>query len=275
MFVVDVGANIGEFAKHTLESCGEALVYAIEPNIPTCSNSLDKLSEEYDKRLRIGYFAIGINSGKAKLFGSNIMNGQLGSLLNFNKDSKGWVQHQNHLHLESNQNELEVDVLSSADFIKKEKINKIDFLKIDTQGTDLDILKSLLDCTEVISGVVEVEVGLPIDYSRYIQSENDINHLFRILSSKNLFITKILPNNSSCDEINVFFASNQEVFESISSKLELSTNPIFAKYWKIYGVGLTKSETDKVLMLSLLRKFKQSLKHPIQSFRSLLVKLTK
>ena len=275
MFVVDVGANIGEFSKHILESCSEALVYAIEPNIPVCSKSLDNLRTEYEKRLRIGYFALGINSGKAKLFGSNIMNGQLASLLNFNKDSKGWVQHYKFFHLETNQEELEVDVLGSAEFIEREKINKIDFLKIDTQGTDLEILESLLDCTEVVSGVVEVEVGLPLDFSRYKQSENDLNQLIRILTSRNLLITKILPNNSSCDEVNVFFASNQEFFESICSKLELSTNPIFARYWKIYGVGLTKNETDKVLMFNLFKKFMHSFKHPVQSFRSLLVKLTK
>ena len=50
---------------------------------------------------------------------------------------------------------VECDTLSSS--LKELNINTLDYLKIDTQGSELDILKGSLDLLETITGI-EVEV---------------------------------------------------------------------------------------------------------------------
>jgi FkbM family methyltransferase len=37
--------------------------------------------------------------------------------------------------------ELEVDCISLAQFVQEENLSRIDFLKLDTQGSELDILR--------------------------------------------------------------------------------------------------------------------------------------
>jgi hypothetical protein len=53
--------------------------------------------------------------------------------------------------------ELEVDCISLAQFVQEENLSRIDFLKLDTQGSELDILRGGGDFLREIS-IIKCEV---------------------------------------------------------------------------------------------------------------------
>jgi FkbM family methyltransferase len=276
VIVFDVGANKGEFSEHILENNGSVIVHAFEPNTFICSDSLNKLKERFTNRLLIHFVALSRNSGKSILHGSDALNGQLGSLLEINERSSGWDQHKNIFKNESiRESELEVSMKSIKDFIVEHGITEIDFLKIDTQGTDLEILEEFVNSVKIKSGVLEVDVGFSTQSARYINTTNDINSLFKILNKHDLIITKIIPNNSASNEINVFFSENIELYENLINELKLSTNPSLSRYWKVSGLGITESDTMARLWIRFIKKILFSAMHPYSSTRSVLLKLTK
>jgi FkbM family methyltransferase len=274
MIVFDVGANKGEFSRHVLENSASACIFAFEPNYEICAKSIEDLIINNPGRIQIFWNALSAVSGKGKLFGSKLMNGQLGSLIPFNHDSDGWKAHKKILEAGSSE-EQTVEILSVKELPNLLNFRNIDFLKIDTQGTDLQLLDEFLQWFDVDSGVVEVDVGFLPNQSRYSLSNNDVNLLTKLLLKHDLVISKILPNNSNSDEMNIFFSKSNELFAEITQALNMSTNPSFARFWRVYGVGSTEAETNRVLFGRLLRKILFSFFHPNQSLRSLLLKLTK
>jgi FkbM family methyltransferase len=274
MIVFDVGANKGEFSQHVLENSDAACIFAFEPNYEICAKSLEELMINNPGRIQIFWSALSAVSGKGTLFGSKLMNGQLGSLIPFNYDSDGWKAHKKIFEVGSSE-EQTVEILSVKELPNLLNLKHIDFLKIDTQGTDLQLLSEFLQWFNVNSGVVEVDVGFLAEQSRYSLSSNDVNLLTNLLLKHDLSISKILPNNSNSDELNIFFSKSNELFFEINQALNLSNNPSFARFWRVYGVGSTETETNRVLFGRLLRKILFSFFHPNQSLRSLLLKLTK
>ena len=182
MKIFDVGANKGEFTKHVIDNCEYAEIQAFEPNISICFESLNKISTENPDNLFVNWVALGKDSGKGNLFGGNLMNGQLGSLLPLNNESKGWNLHKEIISsAEIRSTPTEITIVSVRELSKNLFNLEIDFLKIDTQGTDILILSEFLEYFHVKAGVVEVTVGEFSQESRYIGEVNDINSLVQVL----------------------------------------------------------------------------------------------
>lgn len=276
MKIFDVGANRGEFTKHVIDNCEDAEVQAFEPNTSICFESLNKIAIENPDKLVINWVALDKKSGKGNFFGGNLMNGQLGSLLPLNYKSKGWNLHKEVISLEEiASTPIEIMVVSVKDLSNNVSNIEIDFLKIDTQGTDILILAEFLEYFHVKAGVVEVTVGDAFQEPRYIGEFNDINSLVQILQKYDYKIFKMLPNNQNSDEFNVFFAKSEQDFKRILYELKLSDNPIFARYWKVLGIGKSQSENTQVLTLRFLKKIFKAFFHPRSSLQSFLLKVTK
>jgi FkbM family methyltransferase len=269
--VLDIGANKGEFLSHILQSDNNVKVIALEPNKPMCVDSLEKLKIDYKDRLHIEYKALSKKSGKKVLYGANLMNGQLGSLLPINSISKGWGRHGKFMDLK-NTEDLIVEVTSVEEFIGNFQIHKVDLLKIDTQGTDLLILEEFLSLSEVKVGIVEVDVGMFNFGSRYKNSTNDVNQLTFILRKYNYLITKIIPNNSESDEFNIFFAKTYDDFDSIFITLDLKNNPTLSRYSKIQGIYTNDDLSTVYLLKKLIKKIITGIFHPRSSIKSLIIK---
>jgi|688.fasta_scaffold323811_2 FkbM family methyltransferase len=276
MKIFDVGANKGDFTKHVIDNCEYAEVQAFEPNISICFESLNKIATENPDKLFVNWVALGKDSGKGNFFGGNLMNGQLGSLLPLNHESKGWNLHKEVISsVEIRSTPTEITIVSVRELSNNLFNLEIDFLKIDTQGTDVLILSEFLEYFHVKAGVVEVTVGEFFQESRYIGEVNDINSLVQVLQKYDYKILKILPNNQNADELNVFFAKSEQDFKRIVSELNLSDNPIFARYWKVLGVGKSQSENTQVLTLRFMKKIFKAFFHPRSSLESFLLKVTK
>lgn len=269
--VIDIGANRGEFLRHVLNSDPNVRVIAAEPNKVLFMHPLEHLKTLNYERLQIEYKALSNESGKGILFGHNLMNGQLASLLPINAEAEGWKIQTSFVDFKLSEN-MEIEKISVQEFISKFKLKNIDFLKIDTQGTDLLILKEFLIHSSVKAGVVEVSIEA--SDSRYYSSLSNINSFISILREFGFLITRIIPNNSQVDEFNIFFAKSYEDHKIIYTKLDLRNNPSLSRYSKIQDLYNGSNIGNYRLIKKLFKKLFMGITHPISSTKSVLIKIT-
>lgn len=269
--VIDIGANKGEFLKHVLNSFSNVRVIAAEPNKDLFMGPLENLKTLHNEKLQIEYKAVSNESGKGILFGSNLMNGQLASLLPINTESKGWEIQTSFVDFKKSEN-IVIEKISVQEFILKFELTNIDFLKIDTQGTDLLILREFLAHSNVKVGVVEVSIEA--SDSRYYSSFSDINSFISILSEFGFLITRITPNNSQVDEFNIFFAKSYVDYKRIFTKLDLRNNPSLSRYSKIQDLYIGSNVGNFHLVKKLFKKLFIGITHPISSTKSVIIKIT-
>lgn len=123
--MIDVGAHYGwsfiDFAKVGW------LIYCFEPD----DNNRQKLNKNIKKHnlsnVTVESEAISNKATKSLLYNSDISSG-ISSLISFHSSHKKYK---------------EVDVITLSSYCREHNISKIDFLKIDTEGNDLNVLKGL------------------------------------------------------------------------------------------------------------------------------------
>ncbi len=137
--VVDVGANLGQFnffCRHYLES---PRVLSVEP-IPACFSVLERNSGVPADCINV---AVAPLTGKVSLHVAN--DSQLSSVIPDEKGKYGEA--------------IEVDSCPLDSLLLERAIEKIDLLKIDTEGNEMDVLRSAersLDCCNAV--LVEMSV---------------------------------------------------------------------------------------------------------------------
>ena len=132
MIVIDVGAYDGAEVTVPFAKSGEHTIYAIEP-IPDLAK---KLEERSLSGVSVFNFAIDLQDGVASFFVNQ--DRQTSSLLPA-VVSERWSDYAENLCQES---VIDVPVKRLDTFIKENQIEEVDFLKIDTQGNDLNVIKS-------------------------------------------------------------------------------------------------------------------------------------
>ena len=268
--IVDVGAASGEFTKHILRLNRNHIVYAIEPNIDVNETSLAKLLTEYPNRMRFYPHALGNQTGEFAFYGAHVLEGQIGSLNRFNEE-KIWSDHLKQVLIEQDLSTHKmVSVRSVQDFLKDNQIDRIKFLKIDTQGSDIDILKTFLDNTLVECMVLEVNTS-QVSSENIYSVDNSFDKLIRIIVEYSLQIVKLVPN-SDLTEYNVFLAKQVDIGKNIIDSLKIDQSIVFGKYWTVLGMGkVFKNTTNNNL---LIKKIFTGLRHPHNSIKSAVHKLT-
>lgn len=154
----DVGVNYGEKGLRFLENNPSANIYAFEP-LPQAYNDLKERTKNLENYHLFSY-AVDIENGKAMFNVSDQTklpdrgwNGS-SSLLFFNKENvKKWSGRQDLV----TSHQIEVEKIRLDTFIEINKIQEISFINIDTQGNDLNVLKSLGEYYRILlAGTVEV-----------------------------------------------------------------------------------------------------------------------
>ncbi len=200
-YVVDIGASEGLFAnyvarQHGLKSKNPAIVYAIEP-IPEVASKIGS-RENIVKVIAAVLSEKSISvSGKASL---NIFkNKELSSILTINGelDSNVWGEHMlGTLPIQT----IEVPAFTLEQFMISYKIKCIDFLKIDTQGLDLDVLESAGQKITRIKAAV-LEVPYSVETALY-KSETDLSVALEKVKLLGFSPVRIVPNGGG--ECNLF-----------------------------------------------------------------------
>ena len=181
--IFDIGANIGAASFFFAENYPESKIYSFEPAkdlIPILKKNLNSY-----KNISIVNKAVkDINNKKSKLF-----------IDSHNFD--GSTLHNEHIinnNLNVNNFEI-VETINIADFCLENKINQIDILKIDAEGSEYDILHSLKNNISKIT-IIYCESHNSKNYSKINDLLKKSHKIFRDYKKKNdLFETVYVRRN--------------------------------------------------------------------------------
>lgn len=160
-FIIDVGANKGEYTKKILSLFPEATYFLFEPS----SINLDILCSKFEnyKNVFCSSYALSNINSKEKLYTNQFGSG-LASLI------KRRLDHFNiYMDLEEN-----VDVIRFDDFLKFDDIPKqlpkiIDYVKIDVEGNEMKVLEGFGNIIKNIKLIQFEFGGCNIDTRTYFQ----------------------------------------------------------------------------------------------------------
>ncbi len=128
--VFDVGANVGNYTQKVMEANPQSHVFAFEPH----PKNFEKLQQRFHQNRHVQpiHAGCGIEKSILQLFDYQDNNGSSHATLyrEVLQDLRG-----------KNTLAIEVAILSLDDFMRQHQIPKIDLLKIDTEGNELQVLK--------------------------------------------------------------------------------------------------------------------------------------
>ena len=191
--VFEVGANGGDdIARYLYDQ--ENIIYAFEPAPHLYFDLLKRFKNE--KRCYLFNAAVDASNGFRKF---NIAeNTGCHSLYDFTDNiTQKWEGHDDLVFRDSYQN---IPCIRLDSFMSLYDIKKIDFLEIDTQGNDWNVLKSLGDrIDDVIEGRCEASYNLNL-----YKADNNWKDLKNWLELKN-FDVQIVPHATEDVEIDLAF----------------------------------------------------------------------
>lgn len=159
--IIDIGAHIGVFTLFAAVVCPKAAIYSYEPTLDNYE-LLNKNIEQNNLSGRIQSYQLGIAKGNGK----RVLNIDIH---NTGGASMVWGQEW--------EEKIRMDCISLEEVFKQNHIDKVNFLKIDCEGAEWEILYSsqnLLQKIDVISMEVhsdEKERKL-IELQQYLESNN-------------------------------------------------------------------------------------------------------
>lgn len=132
----DLGANFGFYSSYVLPLCGKSgAVHSFEPNVSLIPH-LRQLSEVNGRngRIHVNAVAVGKESGKfLPLYGSD----RIGSSSLYRH---AWLNHEAPIN---------VPIVSIDDYVRDQGIDRIDVVKIDVEGAELDALEGMEETLRV------------------------------------------------------------------------------------------------------------------------------
>lgn len=200
----DVGAHNGGDSLPLVYRNIDVVVYAFEPT-PELINQL-KISSTQFQNYNIIPKAVSNYNGKATFNVAGQGDWGCGSLNKFYDSSvleKTWPGRSDFKITTS----IEVEVITLKKFIEENNIKKIDYLHIDAQGQDLEVLMGLEEYIDIVrSGVVE----MPSSHTNklYETQKYIVDDAIDFLRKHNFIITDIKANDPQGNEINIFFSKN-------------------------------------------------------------------
>ena len=223
--VFDVGANNGASTEGYLQE-KETYIYAFEPN-PILFEDLQKKYENHP-HYNIFQYAVADREGSMNFYLAGARdteqpthhiegesNWGCSSLLPFSETvHEAWP---NRPDFESF-GAITVDVIRLDSFVKKHRIEQIDYLHIDAQGMDLRVIKSL---GEKISIVQEGVLEAPADFSKRIyKGSHTAEEAIIFLKENGFHVSNIEKNDPEGNEVNIYFTRKHPV-----KPLEVSKPP--------------------------------------------------
>jgi FkbM family methyltransferase len=201
--IFEVGANTGEDIQRYLLN-EENIIYAFEPAPHLYFDLIRRFKNE--KRLHLLNAAVDVTNGFKK-FNIAVEQG-CHSLHDFIENvTQAWEGHNDLVHYDYIEN---MPCMRLDSFMNLYNIKKIDFLEIDTQGNDWNVLKSLGDrIDDVIEGKCEVAYNLSL-----YKAENDWKNVKNWLESKN-FEVRLVPHPTEDKEIDLAF-NRKNIFYKIN-----------------------------------------------------------
>ena len=256
-YIFDIGANDGLDGIALAAKNKDAFVHAFEPNSELISK-IHFLKEKIEKRIgrKLNNYMIhnkAISNINAIREFNIAKNHTASSLYEFTENiDTSWPGYKNdHFHTIK---KIKVKLITLKKFLEDNNINIINYLHIDTQGNDLNVLKGLGDKKKIVKqGVLEAAISKDKSLYKNIHTLKDIKEFFSI---SNFNIKKIVPlkhrsiKGTLNNEVNVYFYNN-----NYSNFFDVKT-----KYNRRYFYRLLNNKTYikddfKDLILRTLNRF--------------------
>ena len=195
----DVGANNGFTSVPVALSSPDVIVYAFEPT-PQMIEAIEQKTTHLNNYI-LTKKAVSNFEGKAIFKVAGQADWGCSSLLEFSdKSTTEWPGRTDFKVTE----EIEVDVIRLDKFIEDNNISQIDYLHIDTQGSDLNVLKGLGSYINIVQkGGMEAAAKEDILY----KGQNTQQECIDFLLSNNFNIDSIQINDEYSNEVNIFFSA--------------------------------------------------------------------
>ena len=193
---IEVGANKGTETKE-LASDG-SIVYAFEPTYELLIEYLWPLSYE-NKNIRILPFAVDSENAFKQFNVAGHWDWGCSSLYEFSDNlDKEWPGRVDF----SKTHSYNVPTITLYDFCELYKIETIDFLHIDAQGNDFNVLKSLKDKISIVKeGVIEASKNVEL----YKNTNNKVDSIKEYLKLNGFEIIDETINDAVEAEVNIYF----------------------------------------------------------------------
>ena len=172
--IIDAGANIGAFSIYIAKKLfnNKPIIYSIEPSI----NNFSYL----EKNIKLNNFINCIN---------------IYNLGFYNKNGVGYIdlqkKYDSYAVMDSADcaNYEKVNLATLEDFCGKNKINKIDLLKMDIEGGEYCIFYDSIEFIKEHVGKIFIEV-------HYLDEEKNINNFIKFVKTNNFKIIDIIMNRT-------------------------------------------------------------------------------
>lgn len=172
--VIDVGANVGQFAKEIREKLPNAFIYSFEP-LKECFVELKKL-EQLDNKIKAFNFALGEKDDKSIIHKSSYtLSSSLLNMSDIHKDEFPYTK-------DSTTEEIEVRKMD--DIFEKIDLKKEILIKVDTQGYEDRVINGglkIFSIAKVIiieTSFVSLYDGQPL-FNNIYSSLTSINFTYR------------------------------------------------------------------------------------------------
>ena len=195
--VFDVGANNGSSSVPLAVENPTYLVFAFEPTPEMIEVIQSKIVglENYV----IVPKAVSDYNGTAEFNVAGNWDWGCSSLLKFSKKSQTDWPGRTDFHVTY---KLNVDVIRLDTFIEENGITKIDHLHIDTQGSDLNVMKGLGEYLHIVNeGKMEAGTSDDVLY----EGQNKLNDCIKFLLLNGFKVVDVNSNDVFCHEVNIVF----------------------------------------------------------------------
>lgn len=216
--IFDVGAYNGIDGLALAIKNPNSMIHAFEAN-PEMIFKIKLLKKKLEKRigrkiLNYKYYNFAVSKfNKYKKFYISV-NPTVSSLNKFNsKLEKRWPGYKDNIC--KLKKKIITKVIRLDQFCKKNNIESIDYLHIDTQGSDLDVLKGLGDKIDIVkSGVLEAAISFN---KRLYNRNHTLPEVKYFLKKKGFFLYDIKYVDMLKNEVNVFFLNKKQKNVSVYS----------------------------------------------------------
>ena len=199
----------------------------------------DKMNSEASEGIKYYPYALGKANEKKKLY-----NTQAPMCTSLYKPNEKLISLYNNLDFAYLKNETEIETITLDNFISKNTIDNLDFIKIDTQGSELDIFNggknSLKNVVKIICEVefVPIYEDQPLfgDVNKFLNDNGFMFNKFLGLSGRALkpLILNKDPNKASQHMwSDAVFIKNIEVIQNLSDEKLLKLSILSAAYFSM------------------------------------------
>ena len=202
--ILDIGANHGQFSLAIAKKNPLIRVVAVEPIPKLAADLRDTAVAMGLSNHEIHAVAIGSPARMDVFHVSTEGDNGVSSLLPLSADSIATDEYWKHRQDLVLSEVIPVEVITLESLLHDLEISIVDFIKIDAQGLDLEVLLSAGDALPIIrAGMLEVPTLLR--HRLYGAEKQDLRSVLNSLSEAGFDVYSIKPNDPACNEVNVFF----------------------------------------------------------------------